>query len=308
LEDGRNAVLALVVEAEGSTYVGAGAIALFAGEVRVGWLSGGCLESEIAARAESAADSGCIEWMEIDTRDDESLFGGSALGCRGRLRLALLPLRTLIGWIDLAASWLSCSGPMEISLSSTGELQCSVERKSARWEVATSPPNWGSEIAPGMRWSVSIAAPPSVLVFGTGPEAPILLPLLRAMGWMSTAAESRPRWQENAYLADTLISDKPARLAQSNLIGVHFAALVMHHNFELDLETLLVLAPTSIPFIGLLGPNRRREDLFRLLPESAVAALLPRLHSPVGMDLGGRGPEAIALSIAAQLQARLHAR
>jgi xanthine dehydrogenase accessory factor len=84
------------------------------------------------------------------------------------------------------------------------------------------------------------------------------------------------------------------------------AALVMHHNFELDRETLLQLAPLPIPFIGLLGPQRRRDDLFKVMPAEACAALSARLRSPVGLALGGRGPEAIALSIAAQLQAWRH--
>ena len=68
-------------------------------------------------------------------------------------------------------------------------------------------------------------------------------------------------------------------------------------------EALEALASSGHRFVGLLGPRRRREDLFRLLPAEARAALEPRLHSPVGLDLGGQGAEAIALSIAAQLQA-----
>ena len=80
----------------------------------------------------------------------------------------------------------------------------------------------------------------------------------------------------------------------------------MHHNFELDLEALLALSAKPPPFIGLLGPRRRREDLFRLLPEASRERLRPTLQSPVGIDLGGRGPEAIALSIAAQLQSKWH--
>jgi xanthine dehydrogenase accessory factor len=86
----------------------------------------------------------------------------------------------------------------------------------------------------------------------------------------------------------------------------HEVALVMHHNFELDREALQALATSPIGFVGLLGPVRRRDDLFRVLPADAREALLPRLHSPVGLHLGGSGPEAIALSIAAQLQRHLH--
>jgi xanthine dehydrogenase accessory factor len=36
--------------------------------------------------------------------------------------------------------------------------------------------------------------------------------------------------------------------------------------------------------------------------------LRPRLHAPVGLDLGGRTPEAIALSIVAEIQAFLNGR
>ena len=80
------------------------------------------------------------------------------------------------------------------------------------------------------------------------------------------------------------------------------AVLVMHHDFELDREALAALADEAFDFIGLLGPQRRRDDLFKLLTPAGCASLSPRLRSPVGLDLGGRGPEAIALSIAAQLQ------
>ena len=80
----------------------------------------------------------------------------------------------------------------------------------------------------------------------------------------------------------------------------------MHHNFERDRDTLEALAGSTIPFIGLLGPRRRRDDLFRLLSADQAESLQPRLHSPVGLDLGGRGAEAIALSIAAQLQMLRH--
>jgi xanthine dehydrogenase accessory factor len=57
-----------------------------------------------------------------------------------------------------------------------------------------------------------------------------------------------------------------------------------------------------VPFIGLLGPRRRQQDLFQLMTAAQREVLTPRLRSPVGLHLGGDGPQAIALSIAAQLQ------
>ncbi len=82
----------------------------------------------------------------------------------------------------------------------------------------------------------------------------------------------------------------------------HFdCAVVMSHHLASDRTYLSQLAECSIPYIGLLGPPARRE---RLLSEIGDAAdkLRERLHAPAGLDLGGRGPEPIALSIIAQMQ------
>src|SRR5688500_12428944 len=89
LHAGEAGVLAIVLETEGSTYVRAGAAAWFAAGGSAGWLSGGCLEPEIARHAARAAAEGRIGWLELDTRDDEDLLAGSSAGCRGRLRLGL---------------------------------------------------------------------------------------------------------------------------------------------------------------------------------------------------------------------------
>ena len=113
---GEPAALAVVVETEGSTYVQAGAMALFGTEGgQVGWLSGGCLEPEIARRARHAAAVGAAGAMEIDTRDDEDLFAGSAVGCRGRLRQVLLPLVRLPGWVTAVQAWWAGHGTLRLS-------------------------------------------------------------------------------------------------------------------------------------------------------------------------------------------------
>jgi xanthine dehydrogenase accessory factor len=297
-------VLALVVDTEGSTYVRAGGMALFAPQQQWGWLSGGCLEPEIAERAAAADRDGQLAWMDIDTRDDEDLFSGSALGCRGRLHIALIPLRLLPGWPELVQAWRRRQGALVLRLHADGALSASVGEHARHWRLPTAPPPW-SATAP---MQVSIAAPPAVAVFGGGPETPALLPLLRQSGWIAHLIERRPRWLPMREAADDATEAAPAAAAKMLADGQFDAALVMHHHFELDREALAMLADTAIPFIGLLGPRRRREDLFRLLPPSAHAQLLPRLRSPVGLDLGGQGPEAIALSIAAQLQAWRHGR
>ena len=293
---GDKAALALVVDTEGSTYVRAGAMALFgAREGQVGWLSGGCLEPEIETRAREAVAGHRIEWMDIDTRDDEDLIGGSALGCRGRLHLALLPVSALAQWPALVQAWTRGAGSLDLSVSTTGAIAASVGTLSVEIDLQAA-------AAAEMNWQLEIAAPPRVIVFGAGPETPTLLPLLRNLDWMTTLVERRARWLPESPHADVLIEAAPENALTLHPGPAFDAALVMNHNFEMDREALEALAGSDIPFVGLLGPHRRREDLFRVLPAGVYQALLPRLYSPVGLKLGGQGPEAIALSIAAQLQ------
>ncbi|MCC5869930.1 MAG: XdhC family protein, partial [Gammaproteobacteria bacterium] len=58
----------------------------------------------------------------------------------------------------------------------------------------------------------------------------------------------------------------------------------------------------------MLGPSARRERLLADLGDAGAARLADRLQAPVGLDLGGEGPAAIALSVIAQVHAVLHGR
>src|SRR5256885_2207102 len=83
------------------------------------------------------------------------------------------------------------------------------------------------------------------------------------------------------------------------------AAVVMSHHLASYLAYLSALAQTTIPYVGLLGPAVRREKLLSDLG-AAAHRLRPRLHAPVGLALGGRTPESIALAIVAELHAFVH--
>lgn len=85
------------------------------------------------------------------------------------------------------------------------------------------------------------------------------------------------------------------------------AAIVMTHNFLKDAELLETLLPSAIPYVGVLGPKQRGAELVAHLSAEARAHA-PRLRSPMGLDLGGDTPEAIALSIVAEVLAVLNGR
>lgn len=296
-KSGQPAALAIVLETEGSTYAPTGALALFTTEGHHGWLSGGCLEADINEQAREAAETGQMRWMEIDTRADETLLSGSATGCRGRLRLVLLPINPMVGLACVLSSWLQGGRVLRLSVTSGGSVEMSTTEAASTWRLATATLPW---VGQQSSWLNYILRPPETLVLGAGPETQVLIPLLRDLGWRTTCVDRRASWRATKPPTLNILDRTPTQAIEAAVQAD--AVLVMHHNFEMDLEALVALAAAPAAFVGLLGPERRRDDLFKLMPMPQKKNLLKRLRSPVGMGLGGKGPEAIALSIAAQLE------
>jgi len=283
--------LALVTDTEGSTYRKPGALALVAGNgERTGTLSGGCLEPALEALAQRVIASGTPEAAVFDTRDDDDLLFGSGSGCRGRMRVLAWPLP---GAGDVLLDRLQAADAAKASLAVWVDVQAT-----APGGLAFAASDAGDEAL-----AVTIPAVPRLLLLGAGPEAPPLLHLARTLGWRVDVADHRPALlQENRLAgASALHPGRPAQTLAA-LATLPDAVLVMTHLASADLEALRALATLDVPHVGLLGPPGRRDELLAQLPDAARAALAPRLHAPAGLPLGGHGPEAIALAIAADLQ------
>jgi xanthine dehydrogenase accessory factor len=87
----------------------------------------------------------------------------------------------------------------------------------------------------------------------------------------------------------------------------HSAVVALTHDPKLDDMALLEALKSSAFYVGALGSRsnsaRRRE---RLALFDLSAEEIDRLHGPVGLDLGGRTPAEIAVSIVAEIVAVRH--
>lgn len=288
-------LLAVVVATSGSTYRKPGALVLIEADGRqTGVLSGGCLEADFRHAAQQALEADCPAWLDYDSLDDADLLFGSGTGCRGRSRILLWPLRpgspALGQWqqvlaVDGAGGWLKVRSTAVVP----------------EPHIGTGP----AVLAGPDEILLAFKPPPRIWIIGAGPELPPLLHWLHAAGWHVTVSEHRLAWRAAQDLApaDRVLDGRPDAVAAAVLPAA--VVLAMSHSAQIDLQVLRRVAATGadqVAAIGLLGPPRRRDELLAQLSRAEVDALTSRLVAPVGLPLGGEGPLAIALAIAAWLQ------
>jgi xanthine/CO dehydrogenase XdhC/CoxF family maturation factor len=160
------------------------------------------------------------------------------------------------------------------------------------------------------RWrlfTLPLSLPPKLLLLGAGPDALPVVDFAARLTWKVTLLDHRAAYADATHFptAEKVVLSRPEDLLTAVDPEQFSAAVVMSHHLPSDLKYLRALAATAIPYIGLLGPAVRRERLLADL-ESDAEKVRPRLHAPVGLALGGRAPESIALAIVSEIHAFLH--
>lgn len=331
-------VLATVYDTMGATYSKAGAQMLIngAGDYQ-GMLSGGCLEGDLAERAREVLASGDAQVVTYDLREDDDSLWGLGVGCEGLMRILLQPLRASEGYEPFATMLTMLGGEREgvaLTVIESGDPELSpgatllgTEQPLASYGVSPGGAATLEELAnealcnnrPQLETlgdgeatvtvlRAPLRPPPSILVLGGGLDAEPVVRLCADLGWRVTIQDHRPAYIEKGEFARAqAVHCLPAESVSDALAIDSFAAVVvMSHHLLTDLCYLRQLAATKVSYIGLLGPVGRRQRLMRELGDTADR-LARRLHGPAGLDIGGRGPASIALSIVSQMHQLLMA-
>jgi len=333
---GEIAALATVVAVSGSSYRRPGARMLLTSD---GWaaggVSGGCLESDVAGRARAVMESGQPDIVTYDTTEDGDIMFGVGLGCRGVIQILIEPLTgarpdfnflsdlvqkreagvcaTIFRSEDDAQARLGD----RLLLSETGSVydgladaELAVRVRADAGDVLVSGKSRIGEYAVSdgcvAVFLEAISPPQPLVVFGAGHDAPPLVRLAKELGWHVTVADARPAYaiRERFPQADAVLVCPPEEAAARLPLDARTAVVLMTHNYLHDRALLGQLLPSSVRYLGVLGPKRRTERLLSELPPGVVTdGALSRLHSPVGLDIGADMPETIALSIIAGIQA-----
>jgi xanthine/CO dehydrogenase XdhC/CoxF family maturation factor len=166
--------------------------------------------------------------------------------------------------------------------------------------------NW-LESMPEKIFVERIAAPQRLIVLGAGNDANPLVSMGALLGWSVTVMDGR------AQLARTERFPEAERVVAisstfGEVMGIQpaDAVVLMTHSYEQDRELLAAVLPLRPKYLGLLGARHRSSLLVSevaVMLGLTVAACCEHIYAPVGLDLGGDGPEAIALAVIAEVQA-----
>jgi len=231
-----------------------------------GGLSAGCVEEEVADRAQRVIRTGKPFLWSVDLR--------SRFACDGS--------------IDVLVERVTKPNPFLEALVRLGEdrepFRVTTNYRLIDSEVGT---RLTDQWEPGHdeEFLEEMQPPVRLIVFGAYSDAKAVSHLAKFLGWQV----------ELAFDADLL----PGGDART-------ACVVMSHHFGRDIVALRKVLQGSFGYVGLLGPWRRKNLLLNeLMNEGFPPENISALHSPAGLDIGSESPEEIALAVVAEIQATL---
>ncbi|MBD2720691.1 XdhC family protein [Hymenobacter armeniacus] len=333
----RPCALATVVEVLGSAYRRPGARMLVTedGEL-TGAISGGCLEGDARQRARRAIFQGEPALVTYDTRDEDDPRHGLGPGCQGVVRILLEPLdfnapdnpmellrgfaqhpepAVLVTVFEADANGLRAAVGQRLLLSAGGVVRGTPLLAAPLAQAAQATLTQGQSRvldvatdAGPVRALLEILTPPlRLVVYGAGNDAQPLVRLAASLGWQVSVVDGRPNLATAARFPEAAeVRVVPVRELETQQPDAAAYHVLLSHNYAYDLAALQTLLPTAAPYVGLLGPRAKAGRLLEELELSEAErrhVLGHRLHSPIGLSLGGETPEEIALAIVAEIQA-----
>ena len=327
LDEGREAVVATVVDVEGSAYRRPGAKMLIEGDGGAGSLTAGCLEDEVRGLASEVLDAGRPHIETYDLMGDDDMWG-LGMGCNGIITVLLEPLdasyrpavERVTNDIDCAVVTVT-GGDRPLGERGVYDPEDGFVGDLPEWMTERLAEPTAALLEAGRSEAVEldteegtvevfvdgIEAPSKLVVIGSGPDVGPVIDLAARVGLRSTVVAFRGALSTGDFpAADAVRTTSPPKLRDAVEFDGDTHVVVMTHNFIDDRLALEELLETPVPYIGLMGPHERFEEMCEEFATEDVELTeedVDRVYTPIGLDLGGDSPYRIAYSIVAEVLA-----
>ena len=293
--EGRRAAIATVVERRGSAPRDAGAsLALNdAGEI-AGSVTGGCVEPSVIRVAQEVLDGAPAQLHEYGIADDEAFEVG--LACGGTVAILVAPLDTAL--IPPLVEAVEADRPIAVAMTAAGD------RIGRQRLVGAAVDSSLTEIDGETVFVHALNPRPAMYVFGAIDHAAALARVGKLLGYRVTVCDARAAFvtPERFPDADELVVDWPDRFLRDAPVDAATVICVLTHDEKFDVPALIAALETPAVYIGAMGSKVTTADReVRLRAEGVDEAGLGRIHAPIGLAIGARSPEEVAVAIGAEI-------
>ncbi len=281
-----DAVLAVIAGVEGPSYRPVGAMmAVFPPEKRVGTLSSGCIENDIALHAKEAANAGTPRMLRYGR---DSPYMDIQLPCGGGLDILLLPSP------DRDAL-------RQVKKNRTARVPCSliIDIQTGRMDVVDSGPTHRDGDQLTIRFEPEIR----FLVFGKGPEASTFAALVQSAGYPNLLLSPDAETLDHGSVAGCDTRQLTAQVFPDELaVDDRTAIVLFFHDHDWEPPILAGALQTAAFYIGAQGSQRARDARLQTLQLMGIeSASRARLHGPVGLIPSTRDAGTLAVSVLAEV-------
>jgi len=150
----------------------------------------------------------------------------------------------------------------------------------------------------------SYAAPPRMVIFGAVDFTAALASAAKMLGYHVSVCDARAAFATPARfpMADEVVVDWPDRFLEGIGLGPRDAVCVLTHDARFDVPAILGALGTDVGYIGAMGSRRTHSDRVGRLRDAGVDdRSMQRIMSPIGLDIGARTPEEVAIAICAEI-------
>jgi xanthine dehydrogenase accessory factor len=151
-----------------------------------------------------------------------------------------------------------------------------------------------------------ILPPPTVLVLGCGHVGQAVAHLAKWLGFRVVVSDDREELctPEHFPDADLYLPGEVAAVLSHTPIDSQTYVVSVTRGYPYDVAAVPILLETEVPYIGVIGSQRRWAMAVKELRALGIAQeALDQIHAPIGLYLGAETPEEIALSIMAEVLA-----
>ena len=315
---------ALLFHVSGSTYRKTGARMLISvnGEY-CGGISGGCLESDVQQKAKLNLLLNRSEIITYNTSKEKS-GPGANLGCDGTIEILVHPLNSdnpfnAVKALSKIAGQRTPQVLITVVRAYADTFQSKIGNVYSVNDFKTAEPDFETEIINVSELVISaknshlfqlkkqdelvaelfvefVQPMIRLVVAGDHKDVLPLIGMSQILGWEIVVIGRKERYPKQVQDTLTIIDNSEL---ENIAIDDYTAVVFMSHNFEADVINLPKVIHRNAFYVGILGPEKRKN---RLLTTLNLTDLHSQIAGPIGLRIGSKSPEEIALAVCAEIQ------